>query len=135
VTDYTANILFCFYNEQYWLYAIECYGYNLYFLFMVGYVCRAYVLKTRSGRLDFSLGPSFAKRTEEARNREKAIFYSIFITLIVLYTAIFIASMIKEINSERDEDSSRKVRYCECNRSNIQKLSTFVLTYCAPSSV
>ena len=43
-----ANILFCFYNEQYWLYAVENYGFNLSFLFIVGYVCRAYVLKGKN---------------------------------------------------------------------------------------
>lgn len=103
---YSANILFCFFNQQYWLYAVENYAYNLYFLFMVGYVCRAYLLKTKSAKL------SAAKENSgENKNKEKTLFYAIFIALLVLYTGIFTASLMRELNS--DGDSSGKVRYCE----------------------
>lgn len=49
-SGYTANLLFCFFNEEYWLYAVESYAYNLYFLFIVAYVCRAYVLKGKPAK-------------------------------------------------------------------------------------
>lgn len=47
-----ANIIFCLYNEQYWLYAIESYLYNLYYLAIVSYICRAYILKYRRKNIE-----------------------------------------------------------------------------------
>lgn len=128
-SPYQANILFCFFNEQYWLYAVESYAYNLYFLFIVGYVCRAYVLKSRPGRGELGgLGSGLLVKESSAdtRNREKVIFYSVFISLLVLYTGIFAASMVKELGS--NDDSSGKVRYCEGNPFVIQRWNTFALT-------
>jgi len=45
--NHLDNIIFCFYNQQYWLFATESYLFSLYYLAIVSYVCRAYVLKKR----------------------------------------------------------------------------------------
>jgi hypothetical protein len=111
---HAANILFCFYNEQYWLYAVENYTYNLYFLAIVGYVCRAYLLKGRSAR------QAATDPKGEGRIREKTIFFAVFIALIVLESIIFVASVVREVGSERDQDSG-KAKYCEGTPALTQK--------------
>lgn len=44
---HTVNICFCVFNTDYWLYAFETYFYNLYYLFLVGYVTKSYLFKYR----------------------------------------------------------------------------------------
>lgn len=92
--------MFCFFNGQYWLYAVENYTYNLYFLVMVGYVCKAYVLKARLAKGELGgLGLGVLGKDNsgdgQGQNKNKIIFYSVFIAISVLYTCIFVASMIK----------------------------------------
>lgn len=114
-SPHAANILFCFFNEQYWLYAVENYAYNLYFLLIVAYVARAYVLKGRTARTP--------EEKNNARGRDKMIFYGVFVAVVVLYSVIFVASVVREVDSERDDDSG-KVRYCEGTPAKIQKWNT-----------
>ena len=45
IHQYLVNIAFCVWNTTYQLYTIESYLNNLYFLTIVGYVCRMYIVK------------------------------------------------------------------------------------------
>jgi hypothetical protein len=92
--------MFCLYNQQYWLYALEIYSYNLYYLFIVGYICKAYLLKTRHLDRGDRANSQLHILKESAytlKNQWKTAFFVVFIGLIVLYTAIFVLSIIKEI--------------------------------------
>jgi hypothetical protein len=80
----------------------------------VAYVCRAYVLKGKvtGGSRGEEEGGGLSLVKSDPRSKEKAYFYGIFITMTLLYNVIFILSIIREVNSERDQDSGRG-RYCE----------------------
>lgn len=101
--------MFCLYNGQYWLYALENYTYNLYYLFIVGYICKAYLLKLRKEEREVG---EMKESVDQQRNRQKTIFYIVFSILVLIYTGVFVVSVVNEVQSERDEDSNKKVRYC-----------------------
>lgn len=48
LSNHLVNILFCLFNRDYWMYALETYFCNLYYLVLVAYICKAYLLKQRS---------------------------------------------------------------------------------------
>jgi hypothetical protein len=102
-----ANICFCLYNQIYWLYAIEAYFFNLYYLFIVSYVCQSYLLKVRRKiREPINNGMLVERKMKSEENDHgKTLFYGIFIALLTLYSAIFLFSLIREVRDTRDRDS------------------------------
>lgn len=102
-----ANICFCLYNQTYWLYAIEAYFFNLYYLFIVSYVCLSYLLKVRRKiKEPINNGALVERKTSnDEKDNGKALFYGIFIALLTLYSAIFLFSLIREVRDTRDRDS------------------------------
>lgn len=102
-----ANICFCLYNQTYWLYAIEAYFFNLYYLFIVSYVCQSYLLKVRRKNKEPISNGALVERkmSNDDKDNGKTLFYGIFIALLTLYSAIFLFSMIREVRDTRDRDS------------------------------
>lgn len=98
-----VNILFCFFNADYWLYAVETYFYNLYYLFLVGYVAKSYLLKYRQiiNFKQFLLDPQNLIN----RNRERTIFFIIFGSVLAVYTALMVTSVVLEVQ-EQDNDTT-----------------------------
>jgi len=93
----SANMMFCWFNEDYWLFALETYLFNLYYLSIVSYVCKCYLLKYRQNTgntLVQKLLPSRHSNSTSASSPDKIIFYSVFVAMGILYTAIFILSII-----------------------------------------
>jgi len=91
-----ANILFCFFNQQYWLYAIENVFFNTYYLILVGYICYAYVLKQKNEASEYTI-PILHKRLNlenNPLNMQKIIFYCVLGVLLAVYVAIFIVSIV-----------------------------------------
>lgn len=115
--------MFCLYNEQYWLYALENYTYNLYYLFIVGYICKAYLLKLRIKERE----PGQMKESvDQQRTKQKTMFYVVFSILVLIYTGVFVVSVVKEVQSEKDEDSNKKVRYCEGKKTVILEVEYLI---------
>lgn len=103
-----ANICFCLYNQTYWLYAIEAYFFNLYYLFIVSFVCQSYLLKARRNNKDSASSNGVLverKLNSSEKDNAKTLFYGIFIALLTLYSAIFVFSVIRELRDTRDRDS------------------------------
>ena len=86
--------MFCLYNEQYWLYALENYTYNLYYLFIVGYICKAYLLKLRIKEREVG---QMKETVDQQRTKQKTIFYIAFSVLVLIYTGVFVVSVVKEV--------------------------------------
>lgn len=104
---YLGNILFCFFNFVFWLYSLETFFYNIYYLCIVGYIVEAYILKTRK--------PSFVNadtniyllsHSKERHSCQKIFFYAIFIIFFLTYLAIFITSVYNEKPADNHEDST-----------------------------
>lgn len=112
-----ANICFCLYNQTYWLYAIEAYFFNLYYLFIVSYVCQSYLLKVRRKNKEPVSNGTLVERklSNDDTDNGKTLFYGIFIALLTLYSAIFLFSMIREVRDTNDRDSQKNRNYCQCN--------------------
>lgn len=106
-------MMFCWFNQDYWLFALETYFFNLYYLSIVGYVCKSYLLKYRQNTatgIVQKLMPSHLIQNGADFNYEKIVFYSVFVAMSVLYTAIFISSIIFEAESDLSEQTHAK--YC-----------------------
>lgn len=75
---YLVNMAFCLWNYVYELYSIESFFYNLYYLTIVGYVCRLYI----------------RKNSWDDRPYCTYMFAAAIISMGCLYTAILVDSLV-----------------------------------------
>ena len=93
--SYLANIAFCVWNTTYELYILESYLNNLYFVTIVAYVCRMYILKNGyDNRPIIQYG-----------------FIAILAIMGIFYSIIFIDSLLNQSNQEMVNNSCEEVWY------------------------
>jgi hypothetical protein len=98
-----VNIFFCFYNEQFWLYASEDYFYSMYYLVLVSYICYHYVLThapEEKEDLMRKLNINLRLETQEPKSSQRVIFFCVVGVLTALYLTMYIISVIEEIDHD-----------------------------------